>query len=121
MADNSAKVEQVRREVAGLKAQLLDYCPKVNQDLTNLARELATLKEEMRELRVQKAAMADERQRHEQEIGDVRHEVELLQKASDSQRESQEREMQAVAEVRKVVGSWRATLGICDQKTVARI
>jgi chromosome segregation ATPase len=104
MADDSEKVEEVRREVAGVKAQLSDYCPRVNQDLTNLARELATLKEEMRELRGLKAAMADQRQRHEKEIRDVKHEVELLRKASDSQRESLERETQAVADVRNVVG-----------------
>jgi chromosome segregation ATPase len=104
MADGSAKVEEVPGEVAGWKAQLSHCCPKVNQDLTNLARELAALKEEMRELRLQKAAMADERQRHGQEIRDVKHEVELLRKASDSQQKSQERETQAAADVRKVVG-----------------
>jgi chromosome segregation ATPase len=103
MADGSAKPEEVRREVAGLKAQLSD-CPKVKHDLANLERELATLKEEMRELRGLKVAMANRRQRHEQEICDVKHVVELLQKASDSQRESQGREAKAVADVQKVVG-----------------
>jgi chromosome segregation ATPase len=60
MADSSANVEEVRREVPGLKAQLSDYCPKVNQDLTNLERELGKLKEALRELRVMKA-VADQR------------------------------------------------------------
>jgi predicted nucleic acid-binding Zn-ribbon protein len=50
MADGSAKVEEVRREVVGVKAQLWDCCPKVKHDLANLERELAKLKEEMREL-----------------------------------------------------------------------
>jgi chromosome segregation ATPase len=76
----------------------LDYCPKVNLDLTNLEQELAKLKEEIRELQRQKAAMADQRLWHEQEIRDVKSEVELLRKASDGQREAQ------AAEVRKVVG-----------------
>jgi hypothetical protein len=58
MADGGAKVEEVRRDVAGLKAQLLDCCPKVQQDLTDLERELGKLKEEMRELGGLKAAMA---------------------------------------------------------------
>jgi hypothetical protein len=48
MANNSAKVEEVRREVADLKAQLSDCCPNVNESLTDLERELAKLKEEMR-------------------------------------------------------------------------
>jgi chromosome segregation ATPase len=104
MADGGSKVEEVRREVAGQKAQFSNCWPKVKHDLANLERELATLKEEMRELRGPKAAMADERQRHEQEIGDVKHDVELLRKPSDSQRESQERETQAAADVQKVVG-----------------
>jgi chromosome segregation ATPase len=75
MADGSAKPEEVRREVAGQKAQLSNYCPKVKNDLANLERELATLKEEMSEFRLQRAAMADQRQRHEQEIRDVKHAV----------------------------------------------
>jgi chromosome segregation ATPase len=61
----------------------------------------SALKEEMRELRGLKAAMAEQQQRHEQEIRDVNHEVELLRKASEC---SQKRETQAVADVRKVVG-----------------
>jgi chromosome segregation ATPase len=48
MADGNAKLEEVRREVAGQKAQLSDCCPKVKKDLTDLQQELATLKEEMR-------------------------------------------------------------------------
>jgi chromosome segregation ATPase len=104
MADGRAKLEEVRREVARQKAQLSDCCPKLKKDLTNLERELATLKEEMTELRRQKAAMADEQEWHEREICDVKHAVKLLQMASDDQQESQDRETQAVAEVRKVVG-----------------
>jgi chromosome segregation ATPase len=82
MADGSTKVEEVRRAVARLKAHVSD-CPKVNQELANLEGELATLKEEMRELRVPKATMADQRLRQEQEIRDMKHDVELLRKASD--------------------------------------
>jgi hypothetical protein len=63
MADNSAKVEEVRREGAGLKAQPSECRPNVKKDLTNLKQELAKLKEEIRELQRQKAAMADERLR----------------------------------------------------------
>jgi chromosome segregation ATPase len=117
MADDSAKAEKARQEAAGLKAQLSD-CPKVKHDLANLERELATMTGKMREFRGLKAAMADQQQRHEQEICDVKHEVELLQKASDSQRESREREAKAVVECERSLGSWRATLRICDQKTV---
>jgi hypothetical protein len=51
MADEGAKVEEVRREVAGLKAQVSFYCPNVSQDLTNLKEELAKPKEEMRATR----------------------------------------------------------------------
>jgi chromosome segregation ATPase len=120
MADGGAKVEEIRRDVPGLKAQLSD-CPKVKHDLAKLARELATLKEEIRELREQKAAMADQRQRHEQEIRDVKHELELLRKASDSQRESQEPEAKAVADMKKVVGQLTGDLANSDQKTVASI
>jgi hypothetical protein len=65
MADGGSKAEEVRREVAGQTAQFSNCCPKVKHDLANLEREPATLKEEMRELRGPKAAMADERQRHE--------------------------------------------------------
>jgi cell division protein FtsB len=46
MADWSAKVEEVRREVPRLKVQLSDCCPKVKRDLTNLEQEVAKLKEE---------------------------------------------------------------------------
>jgi hypothetical protein len=55
----------------------------VNQDSANLEGELATLKEEMSEFRGLKAATADRRLRHEQEIRDMKHDVELLRKASD--------------------------------------
>jgi predicted RNase H-like nuclease (RuvC/YqgF family) len=62
MADNSEKVEEVRREVAGLKAQLSECHPNVNQDFTILEHELAKLKEEIRELQRQKVATADQLQ-----------------------------------------------------------
>jgi archaellum component FlaC len=84
--------------------EVCDCYPKVKKDLTDLQQEFTKLKEEMQELCVQKAVISDERQRHEQEICDVKHEVELLRQTSDSQRESQERETRAVAEVQKVVG-----------------
>jgi hypothetical protein len=48
MADGRAKLDEVRREVAGQKAQLSDCSPKVKKDLANLERELATLKGVMR-------------------------------------------------------------------------
>jgi predicted exporter len=48
MVNNSAKVEEVQREVAGLKAQLSDWCPKMKRELTNLKQNLAKLKGEMR-------------------------------------------------------------------------
>jgi hypothetical protein len=51
MADGGAKVEEVWREVSGLKAQLSDCCPKVKKDLTNLEQELAKLKEEIRTMK----------------------------------------------------------------------
>jgi hypothetical protein len=55
MEDSSAMVEWVPGEGAGLKAQLSDCCLKVKKDLTHLERELTTLKEEMRGLRLAKA------------------------------------------------------------------
>jgi chromosome segregation ATPase len=51
-AHGSAKVEAVQQEVAGLKAELSDCCPKVKKDLTNPEQELAKLKKGMREFRV---------------------------------------------------------------------
>jgi hypothetical protein len=48
MAEGDVKVEEVRQEVWGLTTELSDCCPKVNQNLTNLERELAKLKEEVR-------------------------------------------------------------------------
>jgi hypothetical protein len=72
------KVEEVRREVAGLKAELSDCHPKMKKDMTNLELEHRKLKGEMREVQLWKAAMADQRLGHEQEICDVRQEVELL-------------------------------------------
>jgi hypothetical protein len=47
MADGSAKAEEVRRGIAGLKAEISDCCPKVAKDLPNRERELAKLKEEI--------------------------------------------------------------------------
>jgi hypothetical protein len=104
VTNGSTKVEEVRREVTGVKAQLSDCCPKIQNDFTNMERELAKLKEEIRELGLQKAAMADQGQRHKQEICDVKHEVELLRQASDGQRDSQEREAEVVTGIRKVIG-----------------
>jgi chromosome segregation ATPase len=72
MVDGGAKVEEARREAAHLEAQLPECCPKVNQDIVNLEQELAKLKEEMRELRVLKAAMMDQRLWHEEEIYDMK-------------------------------------------------
>jgi chromosome segregation ATPase len=43
MADGSAKLEEVRREVAGQKAQLSDCCPKLKKDSADLQRKLAKL------------------------------------------------------------------------------
>jgi hypothetical protein len=51
MADGSAKVEEVQREVVGLKAEFSNCCLKMNQDLTNLEEELAELKEEIMAMR----------------------------------------------------------------------
>jgi hypothetical protein len=48
MAHESAKVEEIGREVAGLKAQLSNCCPKVKKDLANLERELPELNDEIR-------------------------------------------------------------------------
>jgi chromosome segregation ATPase len=95
MADVSATVEEVQREVAGLKAQV-SHCPKVKDDLANPERELATLKEEMRKHRGRKAATAAQRHRHEQEIRDVKRGVELLHKASGSHRSETRRLWQAL-------------------------
>jgi hypothetical protein len=58
MADGGAKVEEVRREVAGLKAQLSECCRKGKKDLTNLEQELAKLKEEMRATRPKAVPLA---------------------------------------------------------------
>jgi hypothetical protein len=46
MTDGSVKIEEVRRELVGLKVQLVDCCPKVKKDLANLEHEPANLKEE---------------------------------------------------------------------------
>jgi septal ring factor EnvC (AmiA/AmiB activator) len=59
MADGSAKVEDVRREVASLKVHLSDRCSKLNRNLTNLERELMKLKEEMRAMRANAAKSID--------------------------------------------------------------
>jgi uncharacterized coiled-coil DUF342 family protein len=47
MADGNAKVDEVRREVASLKVEFSECCPKVKKDLTKLEQEFAKLKEEM--------------------------------------------------------------------------
>jgi chromosome segregation ATPase len=47
MGDRGTKVEEVRREVAGLKAQLSAWS-KVKKEMRNLQQEFAKLKEEMR-------------------------------------------------------------------------
>jgi septal ring factor EnvC (AmiA/AmiB activator) len=62
----------------------------VKEGLANLQKELTKLKKEMRKFWVQKGAIADERHRHEQEICDVKHDVELLPQTSNSQWESHE-------------------------------
>jgi hypothetical protein len=51
-----------------------------------------------------KAAVAEERLRRERELAGLEHEIAGLWRASGSQRESQEREAQTAAGVRKVVG-----------------
>jgi hypothetical protein len=58
MANGSAKVEELRREVAGLRAQLSDCFPKMNESLTDVERELAKLKEEMRATRLKAVSLA---------------------------------------------------------------
>jgi ribosomal protein L29 len=55
-------------------------------DIMNLEQEFGKLKKEMRKRRMQKAAMPGQRPQHEQEIRDVRHEVELLRQTSDEQK-----------------------------------
>jgi hypothetical protein len=46
MTDGSAKVEEFRRELVGLKVQLADCCSKVKKDLANLEQDPANLKQE---------------------------------------------------------------------------
>jgi hypothetical protein len=58
MADGSARVEEVRREVVGLKAELPDCCPKAKKDLANLEHELAKLIEEMRAMKLRTEPLA---------------------------------------------------------------
>jgi hypothetical protein len=48
--------------------------------MMNLEQELVILKEEMREFGIQKVAMADQPLRNEQEIRDIKPEVEFLRK-----------------------------------------
>jgi predicted nucleic acid-binding Zn-ribbon protein len=50
MAGGGVKVEEVRQEVASLKAQPSDW-PMVKKAMTNLEQELAKLREEMRATR----------------------------------------------------------------------
>jgi phage host-nuclease inhibitor protein Gam len=82
-ADGRAKLGELRREVARLKAQLSDCYAKMKQNLTNPEQEPAKLKEEVRELGILTAAMADKGLRHSREICDLPHEVELMRQASD--------------------------------------
>jgi chromosome segregation ATPase len=136
VADGNAKIEEVEQEVAGVKAHLSESYPKVDQALTNLERELAKLKVEMRAMRpkVTKAAkdidLAAEQCRGlgrdictlEEEIGGLREATAISsaklkeglasieQQAKDGQRESQEREVQAMADVRDAIGLLGAQL-----------
>jgi ribosomal protein L29 len=66
MADGSTKAEEIRRKVARLKGQLSDCCSKENTDMKSLEQEFGKLKKEIREHRIQKAAMPWKRLRHEQ-------------------------------------------------------
>jgi predicted nucleic acid-binding Zn-ribbon protein len=91
MKDRTSQIESnvagLRGGPAGLKAQLSDWA-KVMKEMTNLEQEIAKLKEEMRELRVLNASMADQRLRDRQEIRDMKNEVELLRTARDHQQKS---------------------------------
>jgi cell division protein FtsB len=58
VADGSAKVEEVRREVVALRAPLSECCPKVKKELTNLQQEHAKLKREIKGLRPEPEPLA---------------------------------------------------------------
>jgi hypothetical protein len=51
MADGNVKVEEVRGDVADLKAQSSDCCSKVKKDMMNLERELGTLNDGMAQIK----------------------------------------------------------------------
>jgi hypothetical protein len=80
-------------------AAMAEGSGNAKQDSTNLERDLAKLKEGIREFRGLKAAAGDQPRRYEQEICDVKHEVDLPWQTSDGRRESQEQESRAVEEV----------------------
>jgi hypothetical protein len=44
MADGSANVEEIQREIAGLKPELTDCGPEVKPDLAKLEQEIKTMK-----------------------------------------------------------------------------
>jgi hypothetical protein len=52
------RIEEILPEVASLKAQLSDCCPKVKMDWTNLQRGLAKPKEEIRAIRLKAVLLA---------------------------------------------------------------
>jgi hypothetical protein len=51
MVDGSTKVEEVQGEVAGAKAELSKWCPKVKKDSANLEEQLAKLKGDIRAMK----------------------------------------------------------------------
>jgi hypothetical protein len=58
ITDGSATVEAVRREVAGLKAELSDRCPKMKKDLANLEQGFTKLKEDFKAMRPKPESLA---------------------------------------------------------------
>jgi hypothetical protein len=172
------KVEEVRREVAGLKKQLSDCCPKVKKELTNLEQGHAKLKQEKRTmkpkpellsapaavagspggsagsparksssslptpdaarpplntLQVKASLLPAPPKRAKQfppSIGGLRdaiatsgaklkqHIVSIKREAKDGQEQSQEREAQAMAVVRKVIGGSGRSSTLLSKKTV---
>jgi uncharacterized coiled-coil DUF342 family protein len=146
MADGSSRIEEVRREAAGLKAELSDCRPKVNRDLTKLERQLAKVKEEMGAVRPHATmpatdidlaaehprAVAREMRAPESEIGGLREAIgasraKLMEdlvrielQAKDGQRQSQEREPQAIADVERWPGGSVRSSRLESKKAVAR-
>jgi uncharacterized protein YukE len=45
LAETKDRTSRIESDVARLKAQFSDWCPKMNQDMTNLQQELAKLKD----------------------------------------------------------------------------